>query len=117
LGVLQNRYIRLIMGYAKERGKLEKISETIKRLEIYNDKNLVLLTDGYEKYSHTVRILKNKAPDLFEELYKNDLQAVKEAKKSVKESETEEARQENFIQFKNSVLKAVENTVAVTLST
>ena len=75
----------VIMGYAKERVKLEKLSEKIVGLEIYNEKNLVLLIDGYEKYSHTIRILKNKEPETFEDLYKNDLQVVKEAKKAVKE--------------------------------
>ena len=105
------------MGYAKERGKLEKLSEKIIGLEVYNEKNLVSLTDGYEKYSHTIRILKNKEPETFDELYKNDLQAVKEAKRKVKESDTDEARQLNFIQFKNAVLKAIENTIGSILTT
>jgi len=105
------------MGYAKERGKLEKLSEKIVGLEIYNDKNLVLLTDSYEVYSHTVRILKNKEPEIFEDLYKTDLQEVKEAKRSIKESTTDEERQSNFIKFKSAVLKAIENTIGAILTT
>ena len=65
------------MGYAKERGKLEKLSEKITGLDIYNEKNLTLLGDIHEKYSHTVRILKNKQEATFSDLYRNELEAVK----------------------------------------
>src|SRR5690554_2755535 len=49
-----------IMGYAKERGKLEKLLSGIAGISTVNEKNLAVLVDGHQKYSHTVRILKNK---------------------------------------------------------
>jgi diadenosine tetraphosphate (Ap4A) HIT family hydrolase len=103
------------MGYAKERGKLEQLPAKIAGLDIYNEKNFVILNDIHEKYSHTVRILKNKELETFSELYSKELQEVKAAKKSVKESETDEVRQENFIQYKNIVLSAIEKTIQATI--
>lgn len=102
------------MGYAKERGKLEKLSAQITELDNYNEKNLAILIDGHEKYSHTLRILKNKKPDIFGDLYKNELQEIKEGKKSVKESDTDNARQQNFTQYKTSILGALEKTIQAT---
>jgi len=102
------------MGYAKERGKLEKLSAKINGLDVYNEKNFIALNDTHEKYSHTVRILKNKEPDAFTSLYLNELQAVKEGKKIVKESETDDARQAGFIQYKEAILTAIEKTVEAT---
>jgi hypothetical protein len=102
------------MGYAKERGKLEKLSAQIIGLDIYNEKNLAILIDSHEKYSHTLRILKNKNPDIFSDLYKNELQEIKEGKKAVKESGTDDARQHNFIQYKASMLSVLEKTIQAT---
>nr|WP_199157939.1 hypothetical protein [Pedobacter sp. ASV2] len=102
------------MGYAKERGKLEKLSENISGLELYNEKSLAILNDSYEKYSHSVRILKNKVPDLFGSLYENELQDIKKGRKLLKESETDELRQQNFLQYKSLVQLALEKTIQVT---
>jgi len=102
------------MGYAKERGKLEKLSAKVVGLDIFNEKNLAVLNDSHEKYSHTVRILKNKEPDAFTELYQKELQEVKEGKKAVKESETDEARQLSFVQYKDSIINALEKTIEAT---
>lgn len=78
------------MGYAKERGKLEQLLTKIKSVSTYDDKNLTILVDAHEKYSHTVRILKNKEPEMFEPFSKVELQDVKDARKALKESETDE---------------------------
>jgi hypothetical protein len=43
------------MGYAKERGKLEKLSQKVSGLTNYDEKSLAIITDIYEQYSHTVR--------------------------------------------------------------
>jgi hypothetical protein len=99
------------MGYAKERGKLEKLLEKIAGINIVDEKSLVVLIDSHEKYSHTIRILKNKNPDAFIELYKNELQEIKEAKIAVKESNSEEARQDNCIAYKDSIVRALEKTI------
>jgi hypothetical protein len=103
-----------IMGYAKERGKLEKLLTKTVGLDIYNEKNLAVLVDSHEKYSHTVRILKNKEPDTFGDLYKNELQDIKEGKKSLKESESDEVRQNNFILYKQAIVQALEKTIKTT---
>lgn len=99
------------MGYAKERGKLEKLSTQIVGLENYTEKGFAILADSHDKYSHTLRILKNKNPEIFNELYLNELQTIKDSKKSVKESDTDEARQLAFILYKNSILDALTKTV------
>jgi len=102
------------MGYAKERGKLEQLSAKIVGIDSYNEKNLAFLVDCQDKYSHTIRILKNKEPDAFTDLYKIELQEIKEGRKAIKESETDEARQSLFIAYKETILKAIEKTVAIT---
>ncbi|HEX8608144.1 MAG TPA: hypothetical protein VF679_05835 [Pedobacter sp.] len=103
------------MGYAKERGKLEQLSTKIRTINNYDEKSLAILVDSHEKYSHTVRILKNKAPQSFEELYKVELQAVKDARKILKESETDEAKQSNFLIYKDSLVTALEKTIQATV--
>ncbi len=105
------------MGYAKERGKLEQLSEKIVGLAIYSEKSLAILVDSHEKYSHTIRILKNKEPELFGDLYTTDLQAVKESKKTLKESETDEARQSNFLEYKTLILTVLDKAITATKST
>jgi hypothetical protein len=102
------------MGYAKERGKLEKLLVKINGLNSYNEKNLTVLNDSHEKYSHTVRILKNKEPEAFTDLYKNELQEVKEGKKSIKESESEDDLQQSFMSYKDSIVRALEKTIKTT---
>jgi hypothetical protein len=102
------------MGYAKERGKLEKLSAKIAGIDIYNEKNLAVLVDSHENYSHTIRILKNKEPEAFTDLYKIELQDIKVSRKAVKDSETDEARQTQFLVYKASILTAIEKTVSKT---
>lgn len=102
------------MGYAKERGKLEKLSVQIVGLDNYNEKSFAILVDSHEKYSHTLRILKNKNPDTFSDLYHNELQTIKEGRKSVKEGDTEAVRQDNFILYKDSILGALTKTIQAT---
>lgn len=98
------------MAYTKERKKLEKLSEKITGLQNYDDKSLTIITDIYEQYSHTVRILKNKDAETFNELYLNELQQVKECKRVLKVGE-EEDRQVNFIKYKENLLDALEKTI------
>lgn len=98
------------MAYTKERKKLEKLSEKITSLQNYDDKSLAIISDIYEQYSHTVRILKNKAPEMFNELYLNELQQVKEHKRLLKVGE-EEDRQVNFINYKEALLDALTKTI------
>ncbi|MCX2449699.1 hypothetical protein OQX61_00315 [Pedobacter sp. PLR] len=105
------------MGYAKERGKLEKLSGKIVGLDIYNEKNFAILVDSHEKYSHTIRILKNKEPELFMELYTNELQELKGARNAVKESETDEARQANFLLYRDTIVRIMDKTIQITKQT
>lgn len=102
------------MGYAKERGKLEKLSEKTTKLATYDEKSLKVITDIYEQYSHTVRILKNKDGDNFMELYQNELQQVKECKRLLKQCEEEADRQDKFNQYKAVLGGAIEKTIQVT---
>ncbi|WP_316751580.1 hypothetical protein [Pedobacter gandavensis] len=105
------------MGYAKERGKLEKLSGKIVGLDIYNEKNFAILVDSHEKYSHTIRILKNKEPELFMELYTNELQELKGVRNAVKESETDEARQANFLLYRDTIVRIMGKTIDITKQT
>lgn len=102
------------MGYLKDRKKLEKLSEKTAALQVYDDKSFAVITDVYEQYSHIVRILKNKAPETFNELYLNELQAVKEAKRAVKGGE-EIDRQSNFEKYKEVLLVAINKTIEASL--
>jgi len=104
------------MGYAKERGKLEKLSAKITGLTIYDDKSLAVITDIYEQYSHTIRILKNKDADTFTELYQNELQQVKELKKALKLSEHDEDRQLNFVKYKDGLSDALVKTIQASMA-
>ena len=101
------------MGYAKERGKLEKLSTKVSALTIYDDKSLAIITDIYEQYSHTIRILKNKNPDTFTEAYEKDLPKVKLVRNSLKLSE-EADRQEDFIKFKDALSAALNSAITLT---
>jgi hypothetical protein len=103
------------MGYAKERGKLEQLSTKIKTINTYDEKSLAILVDVHEKYSHTVRILKNKDPETFEEINKVELQAVKDARKALKETESDEAKQSNFLVYKDALVTALEKTIQATV--
>lgn len=73
-----------------------------------------MLIDIHEKYSHIIRILKNKNPDAFIELYKSELQEIKEAKKTVKENDSEDARQDNFNAYRDSIIRALEKNIKTT---
>ena len=102
------------MGYAKERGKLEKLLTRLVGVNIFNEKSLAVLHDCHEKYSHTVRILKNKEPAIFSDLYKNELQQVKDGKKAVKEDDSIEERQNSFLAYKDMIKRALEKTIQAT---
>lgn len=104
------------MGYAKERGKLEKLSTKVKGLTNYDDKSLAIITDIFEQYSHTVRILKNKNPDTFTEVYQQELPQVKLAKNAFKVSE-EGDRQQNFDQYKETLSTALISAITLTQET
>nr|WP_294894241.1 hypothetical protein [uncultured Pedobacter sp.] len=101
------------MGYAKERGKFEKLATKLSALTNYDDKGLKVITDIFEQYSHSVRILKNKNPEAFITLYQIDLEQVKVAKKSLKESE-EADRQANFIKYRDVLSVALNNAISKT---
>jgi hypothetical protein len=101
------------MGYAKERGKLEKLSTKVSALTTYDEKSLAIITDIYEQYSHTIRILKNKNPDTFTEAYEKDLPEVKLVRNSLKVSE-EADRQDDFIKFKDALSAALNSAIALT---
>ncbi|PRD56863.1 hypothetical protein [Sphingobacterium gobiense] len=104
------------MAYTKERKKLEKLLEKIAGLQNYDDKSLTTITDIYDQYSHTVRILKNKDAETFSELYLNELQQVKEFKRLLKVGE-EEDRQVNFINYKTALSDALKKTIQAANST
>ncbi|EOR93585.1 hypothetical protein ADIARSV_3298 [Arcticibacter svalbardensis MN12-7] len=101
------------MGYAKERGKLEKLVIKIAGIAAYDEKSMAVLIDIHENYSHTIRILKNKQPDSFGDLYKNELQEINQAKKAVKEANSDEIRQSNFVLYKDTLVRVLEKTIQI----
>lgn len=101
------------MGFTKERKKLEKLSEKITGLKQYDAKSLATITDCYEQYSHTARILKNKEPDAFNELYLNELQQVKVCKRNLKLAEEAEILEVSFKQYKAVLIDALIKTIQV----
>ncbi len=104
------------MGYAKERGKFEKLLKKASALTNYDDKNLTVITDIFEQYSHSVRILKNKNPQAFTGLYQNELEQVKLGKRALKASE-EANREDNFIKYRDSLTTALKSAIVVTNET
>jgi len=102
------------MGYAKERGKLEQLFVKINSLSSYNEKNLAVLQDAHDKFSHTLRILKNKHPEAFMSLYQNELEEVKAGKKVLKEADGDDALGVAFVSYRDIVVKALEKTIKVT---
>lgn len=104
------------MAYAKERKRLEKLSEKITDLQNYDDKSLTVITHIYEQYSHTIRILKNKDAETFNDLYLKELQQVKELKRLLKVGEGED-RQVNFINYKTALSDALKKTIQAANST
>jgi|SRR5690606_14242493 len=104
------------MGYAKKRAEFEKLSTKISGLTHYDDKSLAIITDVFEQYSHTIRILKNKNPETFTSQYKNELEEVKLLKRALKVSE-EADREENFIKYRDSLLAALNGAIALTKGT
>ena len=109
-------YLYRNMGYAKERGKLEKLSTKVSGLKNYDDKSLAIITDIFEQYSHSVRILKNKNPEAFTGLYQNELEQVKITKRALKESE-EADREDSFTKYKDTLLAALNSSIKVTIET
>ncbi|AIM37269.1 hypothetical protein ACFX5U_10655 [Sphingobacterium sp. SG20118] len=103
------------MGYAKERKKLEKLSEKTVSLQHFDSANLAIITDIFEQYSHTIRILKNKDTATFNELYTTELQEVKKCKTALKVAE-EVDRQIHFMEYKDTLLDAIAKTITATLS-
>jgi hypothetical protein len=106
-----NRSFAVIMGFTKERKKLEKLSEKITGLQQNDAKSLAIITDIYEQYSHTARILKNKEPDAFNDLYLNELQEVKACKRNLKLAEEDEIREVNFNKYKDALIDALTKTI------
>jgi len=98
------------MGYAKERGKFELLATKVSSLKFYDEKSLAIITDIYEQFSHSLRILKNKNPEAFITLYQNELEQVKLAKQTLKQSEETE-RQENFLKFKDVLTNALGSAI------
>jgi len=100
------------MGYAKERVKFEKLSTKVSGLTNYDDKNLTIITDIFDQYSHAIRILKNKNPETFIEQYKNELEEVKLLKRALKVSE-EADREDNFVKYRDSLLAALNSAITL----
>lgn len=100
------------MGYAKERVKFEKLATKVSGLQNYDDRNLTVITDIFEQYSHAIRILKNKNPDTFIEQYKNELEEVKLLKRTLKVSD-EADREDNFIKYRDSLLAALNSAITL----
>ena len=105
------------MGFAKERKKLEKLSEKTTGLQQYDGQSLAVITDIFEQYSHTVRILKNKNKEAFNDLYLNELQQVKACRRSLKLAEEEADRQASFIKYKETLLDALTKTIRASTDT
>lgn len=99
------------MGYAKERGKLEKLLLKISDIKTSDHKNLLILHESHDDYSHIVRILKNKKPATFGDLYRNELQEIKECRKSIKQIDSGDDLESHFSIYKNSIIKALEKTI------
>jgi ABC-type Na+ transport system ATPase subunit NatA len=104
------------MGYTKERVKLEKLLVKLNGVNNYDEKSSALLFLTQEQYSHTVRILKNKEPEVFTSHYTDELQAIKLSKNLLKDSDTDELKQQNFTSYKEVIIKALQKTISAALA-
>ena len=104
------------MGYKKERVKLEKLLVKVNGINNYNDKSFDILQHTQEEYSHTIRILKNKEPEVFMSHYTDELQAIKVAKKTLKESVEDQTKEENFTAYKDLIVKALQKSIDAALA-
>lgn len=105
------------MGYAKERGKLEKLLVKVTGVIEYSEKSIAALDDVYENYSHTIRILKNKEPEIFQNLYINELQEVKAARKVLKDGVAEDQVTSSFTIYKEVFARVLEKAIETTKET
>lgn len=99
------------MGFAKERKKLEKLSEKTTGLLHFDSRNQEIITDIFDQYSHTTRILKNKDNESFNDLYLNELQQTKAHKNLLKLAEEGDDKQTIFVNYKESLLQAITKTI------
>lgn len=100
------------MNYNKEKARLENLLIPIASIEQFNEENFNMVNEAYLEYSKIIRLLYNNRPNVFGNLYNYDLKEIKDNKQFIKKSFTEQAQQTNFLVFKDSIVHAVERTLA-----
>ena len=98
------------MSFNKEKEKLKELLSSLS-VDLYNEPEMEILNEGYKEYSTIIKVLYKKQPNIFGNLHKYDLPEIKNNKRYTKESYSEEARQKNFIVYRDSITHAVERTI------
>lgn len=81
----------------------------------FDNENLETITDLFNQYSHTTRILKNKDTATFDELYATEFQEIKECKSALRDAEEADC-QIRFIAYKDALLDAITRSIDAILT-
>ncbi len=101
-----------IMTIAKEKIKLKNLLIPLTPIEEYSEADMEILDDCYRQYSTIIKVLFKTYPNVFANLYNHDLREIKDNKKFVKESFSDQARQNNFVVYKESIEQAIDRTLS-----
>ncbi|MDO7744424.1 MAG: hypothetical protein MUP99_11640 [Pedobacter sp.] len=99
------------MSLGKEKARLEKILVTIAPVEVYNEQNAEIVNEVNLEFAIVLRLLYKRHPNIFGNLFKYDLSEIKSNKKFTKDSFSDEARQNNFVVYKDSIVYATEKAL------
>lgn len=101
----------ITMSFNKEKERLKELLTASLSVDVYNESTLEVLNECYKEYSTIIKSLVKKQPNIFGNLNKYDLSDIKNNKRYTKESFSDEAREKNFIVYKDSIVHAVERTI------
>ena len=97
--------------FNKEKNKLHTLLQSIITVDAFSEPNLEVLNEAYLEYAKIIRSLFKVRPNVFANLLNYDLVEIKKNKRFLKESYSEQAQKDNFIDFKESIVHAIERTV------
>lgn len=99
------------MSFNKEKEKLKELLLSASNVDAYDEPQMEALNTTYREYATILKLLYKKQPNVFGNLHKYELSEIKSNKRFIKDSFSEEARQNNFIVFRDSIAHAVERTI------
>ncbi len=99
------------MGFNKEKERLQQIIERVKTADTFNEGNTQVIHDCYQEYAKVIAVLYKKHPNVFGNCYNYDRVEIRGNKKFLKESFSEQARDANFLVYRDSLINATETAI------